>query len=104
VHRSDAARLARLAVEAAPAGSVLHAVADEGVPYRQIAEAMGRGLNLPSASVDPADAIEHFGPLGHFVGLDSPASAALTRELLGWEPTGPSLLEDLAQDHYYREV
>jgi nucleoside-diphosphate-sugar epimerase len=104
VHRSDAARLARLAVEAAPAGSVLHAVADEGVPYRQIAEAMGRGLGVPPASVDPADAVEHFGPLGHFVGLDSPASAAVTRELLGWEPTGPGLLEDLEEDHYYREA
>jgi nucleoside-diphosphate-sugar epimerase len=102
VHRSDAARLARLAVEAAPAGSVLHAVADEGVPFRQIAEAMGQHLDVPTASVAPADAPDHFFPLGHFVGLDSPASAAVTRELLGWEPTGPSLLEDLEQDHYYR--
>src|SRR5580700_2860743 len=104
VHRSDAARLARLAVEAAPAGSVLHAVGDEGVPFREIAQAMGRHLDVPTASVAPADAVEHFAPLGHFVALDSPATAAATRELLGWEPTGPSLLEDLEQDHYYRQA
>jgi nucleoside-diphosphate-sugar epimerase len=102
VHRSDAARLARLAVESAPAGSVLHAVGDEGVPFRQIAEAIGRHLDVPSASVAPADAVAHFAPLGHFVALDSPATAAITRDLLGWQPTGPSLLEDLDQDHYYR--
>ena len=104
VHRSDAARLARLAVEAAPAGSVLHAVADAGVPFREIAEATGRHLGIPTASVAPADAVEHFAHLGHFVALDSPATAALTRELLAWEPTGPSLLEDLEQDHYYRQA
>ncbi len=104
VHRSDAARLTRLALEAAPAGSVLHAVGDEGVPFREIAEAMGRHLGVPAASIAPADAPEHFAPLGHFVSLDSPATAAITRELLGWEPTGPTLLEDLEQDHYYREA
>ena len=104
VHRTDAARLARLAVEAAPAGSVLHAVGDEGVAFRDIADAMGRHLDVPTASVAPGDAAEHFAPLGHFIGLDSPASAAQTRELLGWEPTGPTLLEDLEQDHYYREA
>jgi nucleoside-diphosphate-sugar epimerase len=103
VHRSDAARLARLAVEAAPAGSVLHAVGDEGVPFREIAQAMGRHLDLPTASVAPADAFAHFAPLGHFVALDSPATATITRELLAWEPTGPSLLDDLEQDHYYRQ-
>ncbi len=101
VHRSDAARLARLAVEAAPAGSVLHAVGDGGVRFREIAEAMGRHLDVPTVSVSEADAAEHFAPLGHFVGLDSPASAAITRELLGWEPSGPSLMEDLEEDHYY---
>jgi nucleoside-diphosphate-sugar epimerase len=104
VHRSDAARLARLAVEAAPAGSVLHAVGDQGVPFREIAQAMGRHLGLPTASVAPADAAEHFAHLGHFVALDSPATAAVTRGLLGWEPTGPTLLEDLEQDHYYRQT
>src|ERR1700722_10601253 len=104
VHRSDAGRLARLAVEAAPAGSVLHAVGDQGVAFRQIAEAMGRGLGVPTESVTPEDAPDHFGFLAHFVGLDSPVSATITRELLGWEPTGPSLLEDLEQDHYYRSL
>ena len=104
VHVSDAARLARLAVEATPAGSVLHAAGEEGVPFLRIAEAMGRGLGLPTRSVDPATALEHFGFLGLFAGLDSPASATITRDLLGWEPTGPSLLEDLEKDYYYHEV
>jgi nucleoside-diphosphate-sugar epimerase len=102
VHRSDAAHLARLALESAPAGSVLHAVGDEGVPFREIAEAMGRHLGLPTASIAPAQAVEHFGFMGLFAGLDSPATAAITRGLLGWGPTGPTLLEDLDQDHYYR--
>jgi nucleoside-diphosphate-sugar epimerase len=104
VHVSDAARLARLAVEAAPAGSVLHAAGEEGVPFLQIAEAMGRGLGLPTRSVDPANALEHFGFLGLFASLDSPASATITRELLGWDPTGPSLIEDLDKDYYYHKV
>lgn len=104
VHVSDAVRLARLAVEAAPAGSVLHAVGDEGVAFREIAEAIGRHLGVPTASLAPDDAVGHFAHLGHFVSLDSPATATITRELLGWEPTGPTLLEDLAQDHYFRKV
>jgi nucleoside-diphosphate-sugar epimerase len=104
VHRSDAARLARLAVESAPGGSVLHAVAEEGVPFREIAEAMGRHLDLPTKSVAPQDAPEHFGFLARFVALDSPVTATITRKLLGWEPTGPSLLQDLEQDHYYRSA
>jgi nucleoside-diphosphate-sugar epimerase len=104
VHVSDAARLARLAVEAAPAGSVLHAAADEGVAFREIAAAMGRHLDVPTTSVAPEDAAAHFGHLGHFVALDSPVTATITRDLLGWEPTGPSLLEDLEQDHYYRSA
>jgi nucleoside-diphosphate-sugar epimerase len=104
VHRSDAARLARLAVEAAPAGSVLHAVGDGGVTFREIAATMGRHLGVPTESVAPDDAAEHFSFLGRFVSLDSPATAAMTRELLGWEPTGPGLLEDLEQDHYYRQA
>jgi nucleoside-diphosphate-sugar epimerase len=101
VHRSDAARLARLALEAAPAWSVLHAVGDEGVPFRDIAETIGRHLDIPTTSVAPGDALEHFSHLGHFAALDSPASAAVTRGLLGWQPTGPSLLEDLDQGHYF---
>ncbi len=103
VHRSDAARLARLAVESAPGGSVLHAVGDEGVPIRQIAEMMSRHLGVPTQSVAPADALEHFSFLGRFVGVDTPATATATCELLGWTPTGPSLLEDLDEDHYYRQ-
>jgi len=103
VHRTDAARLARLAVEAAPAGSVLHAVGDEGVPFREIAQAIGRHLGIPTASVAPGDAAGHFAPLGPFAGVDCPAAAAITRQLLGWEPTGPGLLDDLEQDYYYRE-
>jgi len=101
VHRADAARLVRLAVEAAPAGSVLHAVDDEGVPFREIAEAIGRYLDLPSSSIPAADAARHFGHPGQFVALDSPATSTVTRDLLGWEPTGPALLEDLAEDHYF---
>jgi nucleoside-diphosphate-sugar epimerase len=104
VHRSDAARLARLAVESAPAGSVLHAVGDEGVRFREIAEALGRHLDVPAKSLTPTDAADRFGPLAHFVGVDTPATALVTRELLEWEPTGPSLLEDLDQDHYYRQA
>ncbi|HTW98032.1 MAG TPA: hypothetical protein VMD59_04605, partial [Acidimicrobiales bacterium] len=103
VHVTDAARLARLAVEAAPAGSVLHAVGDEGVPFREIAARFGQKLGIPTVSVEPADALEHFGMLGHFVGLDSPATAATTRSLLGWEPTGPGLIEDLDEGHYFEQ-
>lgn len=99
VHRSDAARLFRLAVESAPAGSVLHGAAEEGVPSREIAETIGRGLGLPVSSVPAAEAGEHFGFLGRFVGLDVAASSTLTRELLSWEPTGPTLLDDVTR-HY----
>jgi nucleoside-diphosphate-sugar epimerase len=102
VHRSDAARLCRLALEKAPAGSALHAVADEGVPIRDIADVIGRQLDLPVVSVAPEDAADHFIWLAGFIGLDSPASSAATRELLGWEPTGPSLIEDLEAGHYFR--
>ncbi|MCW2515595.1 MAG: hypothetical protein JWR11_4637 [Mycobacterium sp.] len=101
VHVSDAARLFRLAVEGAPAGSVLHASAEEGTPMRQLAEIIGRHLDLPVVSVSPDDAMDHFGFLGRFVGTDMPASSALTRELLGWEPTGPSLPDDLDAGHYF---
>ena len=103
VHRSDAARLARLAVEAAPAGSVLHAVGDEGIPFREIAGAIGRHLGIPTPSVPRADADEYFAYLGRFVSVDAPASAVITEQLLGWEPIGPSLLEDLEQGHYFDE-
>jgi nucleoside-diphosphate-sugar epimerase len=104
VHRADAARLARLAVEAAPAGTVLHAVAEEGVPFRDIAGAIGRGLGVPTTSIAPEDALAHFGPLGLFAGMDFHAKAAITRELVGWTPTGPTLIEDLDEGHYFRQL
>jgi nucleoside-diphosphate-sugar epimerase len=101
VHRLDTARLIGLALEKAPAGSTLHAVAEEGVPIRTIAEVIGRHLDIPVASVSPEDASEHFGWLAGFLGADSPASSELTRELLGWQPTQPGLLEDLDKGHYF---
>jgi nucleoside-diphosphate-sugar epimerase len=101
VHTLDAARLYRLALESAPAGSRLHGVADEGVPFRDIAEVIGRRLDLPLKSVDAQDANEHFAPLGMFVGLDNWTSSARTRELLGWEPTHAGLLDDLNHGHYF---
>ncbi|NUS14583.1 MAG: SDR family oxidoreductase [Streptomyces sp.] len=102
VHRQDAARLFALAADGAPAGSVLHGVAEEGVPVRDIAEAVGRHLGVPVVSVAPEDAAGHFGWLGAFLGVDAPASSDLTRRLLDWKPTGPGLLEDLDQGHYFR--
>ena len=96
VHVSDAAHLFRLALEQAPAGSVLHAVGDEGVPIREVAEVVGRRLGLPVTSV----AAEELGFLGGLLGLDQPASSAKTQELLGWRPVHPGLLEDLEKGYY----
>lgn len=104
VHRLDSARLFRLAVENAPAGSTLHAVADEGVPILDIAEVIGRRLELPVVSVSPEDAGAHFSWMGGFIGLDAPASSALTRAQMGWEPTQPGLLADLDQGHYFEHT
>ncbi|AFA75641.1 putative oxidoreductase [Gordonia polyisoprenivorans VH2] len=101
VHTRDAARLYRLAVESAPAGTRLHAVADDGVPFRDIAAAIGRGLDLPVKSVGADDAPQMFGYLAGFVGVDNPTSSSATRALLSWEPTEPGLLEDLGQPHYF---
>jgi nucleoside-diphosphate-sugar epimerase len=101
VHRLDAAHLFCLALEKAPAGSVLHAVADEGVPIRAVAEVIGRHLGLPVAAIAPQNAAGHFGWLAAFIGIDSPASSALTRELLGWQPVQPGLLDDLDKGHYF---
>ncbi|MER7196298.1 3-beta hydroxysteroid dehydrogenase [Streptomyces sp. CB01635] len=102
VHRLDAAHLFRLAVEEAPAGSVLHGVAEEGVAIRDVAEVIGRHLDVPVTSVAPESAAEHFTWLSAFVGIDAPASNTLTRELLAWEPTRPGLLEDLDKGHYFQ--
>ncbi|WP_405865972.1 MULTISPECIES: SDR family oxidoreductase [unclassified Streptomyces] len=101
VHRLDAARLFRLAVEKAPAGTVLHGIADEGVAIRDVAEVIGRHLDVPVTSVAPEAAAEHFDFLGAFLGLDFPASSALTRDLLDWQPTHPGLIEDLEKGHYF---
>jgi nucleoside-diphosphate-sugar epimerase len=104
VHTLDAARAYRLALEGAPAGSRLHAVADEGIGFREIAAAIGRGVGVPSASVPASEAAERFGFLGAFVGLDNPVSSAVTRTMLGWEPAHPGLIEDLAQGHYFQQA
>jgi nucleoside-diphosphate-sugar epimerase len=104
VHRLDSARLFRLAVENAPAGSTLHAVAEEGVPIRDIAEVIARQLSLPLVSISYDDAGEHFGWLADFLALDAPASSALTRELLSWEPTQPGLIDDLNEGHYFQSL
>jgi nucleoside-diphosphate-sugar epimerase len=97
-HLSDTARLYRLALEKGSPGRY-HAVAEEGVPVRDIAEVIGRRLKLPVVAKTPAEAAEHFGWLGGFAGLDGPASSALTRERLGWRPVGPGLIADLERAH-----
>jgi nucleoside-diphosphate-sugar epimerase len=104
VHRNDAARLFRLALEQAPAGSVLHAVTDEGVPTRSIAEVIGRHLELPVVSVPPEQAAQHFSWLGRFFAIDAPTSSQLTKERLGWKPTEPGLIEDLGEGHYFEDL
>ncbi|WP_225100123.1 SDR family oxidoreductase [Streptomyces sp. CoH27] len=101
VHRLDAARLFRLAVEKAPAGAVLHGAAEEGVALSEVAEVIGRHLGVPVTSVAPEAAAEHFGWMGGFVGLDAPVSSTLTRDLLDWQPAHPGLLDDLDKGHYF---
>jgi nucleoside-diphosphate-sugar epimerase len=103
VHTLDAARLCRLALEQAPAGSRLHAVADEGVTFQEIAEIVGRHLDVPAKSVTLEEAADHFGFLGTFAAADNPVSSARTRELLGWEPAHPGLVDDLEEGHYFAE-
>jgi nucleoside-diphosphate-sugar epimerase len=95
VHRSDAARLVALGLAKAQAGSRLHAVAEEGIPTRDIAEAIGRAFGLPVTSIAPDDVQGHFGWIGTFFGMDLAATSTATRELLGWAPTGPALIEDI---------
>jgi len=99
VHRRDAARLFRLAIEDVPAGTVLHAVGEEGVPLREVAELVGERLGVPTESIVPEAAGEHFGFLAGFMSADMPASSALTRERFGWRPTEIGLLEDLAANY-----
>ena len=101
-HTLDAARIYRLAVESAPAGTRLHAVGDEGIPFREIAETFGRMLDLPASSIPTDESEAYFGFLSPFVGIDNPTSAVLTHRVLNWEPEHPGLIEDLEQGHYFR--
>ena len=101
VHRLDAARLYRLALEKGAAGARYHAVAEEGVPFREIAEVIGRRLNVPVVAKSPEEAAEHFGWFAHFAAIDSPASSARTRERLGWQPKQPGLIADLDRPRYF---
>jgi len=100
IHTLDAARMYRLALENAPAGTRLHGVADEGVPFRDIAGVIGRHLNVPTASIAAEDA-GHFGFLALFASLDNPTSNALTQKVLDWQPERPGLIEDLDEGHYF---
>jgi nucleoside-diphosphate-sugar epimerase len=100
VHRLDAARMVTLGLHKAPAGARLHAVAEEGVPTREIAQAIGRAFNLPVASIAADDVQDHFGWIGTFFGMDLSATSIATRDLLGWTPTGPTLIEDLDAGAY----
>lgn len=99
-HVTDVARLYRLALEKFTAGARYHAVAQEGVPLKEIATAIGRGLNVPVVSISPEQAQEHFGFLGFFAGRDAHVSSVQTRAKLGWKPTGPDLLTDLGNMNY----
>lgn len=101
VHRLDAARLFRLALEAAPAGTRLNGVGDEGVPFRDLAEVIGRHLNVPVKSLSPEEAAAHFGPVALFASLDARASSAATQQRFGWRPEHPGLIADLESGHYF---
>ncbi|HEX4225172.1 MAG TPA: SDR family oxidoreductase [Pseudonocardiaceae bacterium] len=103
VHRLDAARLYRLALESAPAGSTLHAIDEGGVEFREIAEVIGRHLNLPPTEVSAEQAIEYLGFVGAFVAADLPSASDRTRALLDWRPTRPRLIEDLEKGHYFSD-
>jgi nucleoside-diphosphate-sugar epimerase len=101
VHRLDAARLFRLALEQAPAGTLLNAVGDQAVPFKDIAAAIGRSLNVPAKSVTVEEAAGHFGmPLTIFAQIDGRASGKRTREQFGWQPTEPGLIADIDLGHY----
>ena len=103
VHVLDAARLFLLTAEHAEPGTIWHGVAEEGVAIRAIAETIGQRLNVPVRSVDPKDASEHFGPLAHFLGLDSPASSAITQQKLDWHPSHAGILDDLQNGEYFAD-
>jgi nucleoside-diphosphate-sugar epimerase len=100
VHRSDAARLVRLGLENAPAGTILHAAAEEGVPVREIAEALALRLGVPATSAPAEQIADEIPFIGRFLAADIAATSNITRDLLGWQPTGPTLLEDIAAGHY----
>lgn len=104
VHRLDAAHLYRLALENSSAGEQYHGVADEGVPTREIAEVIGRHLDLPVVSKSGEEAADHFGWIGRFLGIDGPASSAQTRQRLGWQPVQPGLIADLNAEHYFEHA
>jgi nucleoside-diphosphate-sugar epimerase len=104
VHRLDAAHLYRLALEKSSLGALYHGVADEGVPTREIAEAIGRGLNVRVVSKSSEEAADHFGWIARFFGIDGPASSALTQERLGWRPIQPGLIADLKAAHYFEHA
>ena len=101
VHRSDAARLFRLALEKAAPGTRLHGVAEEGIPMRAIAETIGQGIGVPARGLAEAEAATHFDWMTRFVGIDNPSSNALTRAWLGWDPQGPELLRDMRENGYF---
>jgi nucleoside-diphosphate-sugar epimerase len=104
VHRLDAAHLYRLVLEKGTAGASYHGVADEGVPTREIAAAIGRGLNVRVVSKSREEAADHFGWIAHFFGIDAPASSALTQKRLGWRPVQPGLIADLNAEHYFERA
>jgi len=101
VHRLDAAHLYRLALEKGSARANYHGIGDEGVPFREIAEVIGRRLNVPVVSKSPEEAAQHFGWLAHFVGVDCPASSAQTQKQVGWRPKQPGLIPDLDHERYF---
>ena len=101
VHRLDAARVYRLALERGVKGERIHAVAEEGVPFLEIAEVIGRRLNIPVVSKSPAEAAKHFGWFAMFAGIDAPASSARTRAELGWKPEQPGLIADVDHPAYF---
>jgi nucleoside-diphosphate-sugar epimerase len=104
VHRLDAAHLFRLALEAAPAGTRLNAIGDGGVPFRDIADVIGRHLDVPVTALSAEEAAGHFGLFALFASIDVPASSALTQKQFGWHPVHPGLIPDLDEGHYFKEM